>query len=372
MKSVIPTITVLTVFSLAIVSSVSAQNAREKEYEAVKEVLGAAQMARIDVESAIREADADDARMAEKMQIEKVILDLNLQSVRLQEQGVCGTILVVPTAEMKAEDFAVIMQDMNIMTRILDKKINYPLRLGEGETVVLGGWSTSGRYKQFISGQDKATKSIYVQDYGALFFIKVNFPLSPPREVTLEKIKEGVDPVWEDTKQEIYSSKEARATILASSGAAYNELLKNLRTRTSRLSEYDAEKVEELKRKLTKTLKHAANIRSLKPQDWVVLAVTGKTQPVVITEILVEENDEAGKTKTIRVTPQIQEAEPAWSTVLTIRVKKSDVDAFSKGELDFDRFRERTRILTSRARLGGQQRSDIQYLLSGEASKLLK
>jgi hypothetical protein len=255
------------------------------------------------------------------------------------------------------------MQDMNIMARIFDKKLNYPLRLGEGRSIDLGGLLASNRGKHFISGDDKATKAIYVGGYGAVFLIKVNFPLSPPQEVKVEKVEEGVDPIWQETKQEIYTSKEVRATIAASpDNIVLDRALKYLHTQPSVLPEYDAEKVDELKRKLIKTLKHAANIRSLKPQDCVVLAVTGTAQPVIITKIHVLKDDKAGKT--ISVTPTIHEpSSPLSSAVLTIRVKKSDIDAFSKGELDFDKFRERTQILTSRAKIGGQQQSDLLYRL---------
>ena len=34
-------------------------------------------------------------------------------------------------------------------------------------------------------------------------------------------------------------------------------------------------------------------------------------------------------------------------SVLTIRAKKSDIDAFSKGELDFNTFYERTQLLAN-------------------------
>ena len=36
---------------------------------------------------------------------------------------------------------------------------------------------------------------------------------------------------------------------------------------------------------------------------------------------------------------------PSSSTVLTIRAKKSDVDAFAGGELDLDRFQEKVKTL---------------------------
>ncbi len=368
MKSVIPTITVLTVFSLTIVGSVSAQNSREEEFEAAREELAAAQR---QAESAIMEAETA-AKQAETMQrqkeavlLDKLRLDLAFQLTNAQQHGGGGRVLVVPTVEMKAEDLAAIMQDMNIMNRIFDKKLNYPLRLGEGETIVLGGLFASNRGKHFISGDDKATKAIYVGGYGALFFIKVNFPLSPPRGVKIEKIEEGVDPVWEETKQEIYASKEARATIVASpDNIGFEEVLKSLRAGTSVLPEYDAEKVDELKRKLIKTLKHAANIRSLKPQDQVVLVVRGTPQPVVTTEIRITQNNEVGKTMV--VTPRILKATSASlsSLVLTIRVKKSDIDAFSKGELDFNQFRERIQILTSQAKLGGEKSSKVNLNLT--------
>ena len=34
------------------------------------------------------------------------------------------------------------------------------------------------------------------------------------------------------------------------------------------------------------------------------------------------------------------------ATVLTIRAKKSDVDAFAKGELDFEQFQQKVQIFT--------------------------
>ena len=33
-------------------------------------------------------------------------------------------------------------------------------------------------------------------------------------------------------------------------------------------------------------------------------------------------------------------------TVLTIRVKKEDIDAFSKGDIDFEQFRQKVQVFT--------------------------
>jgi len=37
---------------------------------------------------------------------------------------------------------------------------------------------------------------------------------------------------------------------------------------------------------------------------------------------------------------------PPSATVLTIRAKKSDVDAFAKGELDFEQFQQNIKMFT--------------------------
>ena len=42
--------------------------------------------------------------------------------------------------------------------------------------------------------------------------------------------------------------------------------------------------------------------------------------------------------------PSSDEMEFPAPTIMTIRAKRSDVDAFSKGQLDFDKFGERVQI----------------------------
>jgi len=259
-------------------------------------------------------------------------------------------VLVIPSAEVKAEELAAIMEDMQVMSHILDKKF-------KGSRQVGGVFSDFG---DFFGRDSRVAQAIYLQGYGALFLMEGNFPLShPPKgaETKAEKAQESADTVWESARQEMFSPQES------SSGPAVHPG-----------QEYDAEKVEELKRDLVRTLKHAANIRNLKADDWVILSVTGVGQ-------------QPGKTikyqyEVIRQQPQ-QPAQPRSSspkvgrsygfggygggmggyggfgfgmggfggeglpssTVLTIRAKKSDVDAFAKGDLDFDQFQKQVKII---------------------------
>ncbi len=75
-------------------------------------------------------------------------------------------------------------------------------------------------------------------------------------------------------------------------------------------------------------MKHAANIRALKPDESVILTVIGKAGQSA-TSVFVG-------TKTGFLPPRI----------LTIRAKKSDIDAFAEGKLSFDQFHQKTQLLS--------------------------
>jgi hypothetical protein len=192
---------------------------------------------------------------------------------------------------------------------------------------------------------------MYLQGYGALFLMKVDFPLSPPPQAQEEKdtIKEeGIDPVWDRVRREIYEPEKV-----------------DIGRRADRPeSKYDAEKAENLKTTLIKALKHAANIRSLKPDESVILTITGRGEATgrkiatarVLPErgqILVQERTADGKMIDMLVQGTSSDVEDVLDglvlsspAILVIRTKKLDIDEFAKGDLDFDQFRQRTQMLT--------------------------
>ena len=239
-----------------------------------------------------------------------------------------GTVLVIPAAETKVGELATIMEDMHIMSRIFDKKL--------GQIAEFKGRFDSAFWELGSRWGDSTTQGVYLDGYGALFLMKVDFPLLPPAEAPEEEeMQEDVDPVWKETRREIYEPEDVRRA-------------RRRRTKGGRSTEkYDADKVEDLKRKLIKELKHATNIRALKAEEWVILTVTGEGRQsgggvVSTVRRLVVDKDQ----KTVKIYEEPLSSEIGFSsrTVLTVRVKKSDVDAFSKGELDFDQFRQRVQI----------------------------
>lgn len=349
MKYLIRTIaiTVLLILSLTTTGSALEQNAfEEKTQEAIEKVVALAEK---EAEIAQRQAEAvqiqadELQKQAEAMQKKKeadlVLAEsaltsrledmlLKLREEAWQDSG-GGTALVVPTAEIKPQDFIMIAQDLNIMSRVLDKKL-YPGRKPPSWSY----WpSVSARGKSFLSGDDHTTKGIYMQGYGALFLLKVDFLLSPPPpQVQQEKeIKEeSVDPVWEQMKRDMYEPEEARG-----------------RQAERPEEKYDAERVESLKITLARALKHAANIRALKPDEIVILTViSGTSQPTAASLVTRVYSSTNSRSSYIATEPRTAGSDYSSHIVLTIRAKKSDIDAFAKGDLDFDQFRQRTQMLT--------------------------
>jgi hypothetical protein len=257
--------------------------------------------------------------------------------------GSSDMVLVIPTEQTSTEDLIAINEDMNVMSRIFETNLEQD-RIATARS----GIFISGRdpYGMFLGDSRGQIQSMYLQGYGALFLLKVDFPLSPSSDVQQEeketaKEEEG-DPVWKQMRREIYEPENV-----------------DRRRRPEKQEEkYNPEKVENLKTTLIKSLKHAANIRNLKPDESVVLTVTGSGEitgtKIIATnvsgngqQVIVQEKSADGKT-TMRIVngKALDDIGLSSPTVLVIRVKSSEIDAYAKGELDFDKFRARVQVLT--------------------------
>ncbi len=263
-------------------------------------------------------------------------------------------VLVIPNTEIKTEDLVEITQDLQVMAHIFHKIFTGP-QLVEGLFI---------NYDDIFGRGSRATEAVYLQGYGALFLMEVSIPLSsPPKAKKTEKdeSKEKVDSVWNQAKQEIFHPSPYRKTKA-----------------TDSIERYDENKVEELKSRLIKALKHAANMRNLEPDESIILTAIGKglkSNPLMSYSISgggeiggygggaggyggagygvgygnsLYDGKSNGRSssryvRTRRGPSGIGISAP---TVLTIRAKKSDVDAFSKGDLDYDKFREKVQIFT--------------------------
>jgi hypothetical protein len=103
---------------------------------------------------------------------------------------------------------------------------------------------------------------------------------------------------------------------------------------------YSEEKVNRLKTSLLEALKNASNIRDLKADEGVTVCVLGgtKLQPGRAKSMGRASGAKPGE---IVLLGGPSEGAPRRGTILSIRVKKSAIDAFAKGQMDLDEFRQK-------------------------------
>ncbi|MEA3226107.1 MAG: hypothetical protein U9Q07_09165 [Planctomycetota bacterium] len=239
-------------------------------------------------------------------------------------------VFIIPAAEIERKDHFAIERDIHVMSHIFDRVLKKPVNKIGGVFTVMD---------DFFGRDSHVTQVIYADGYGALFFMDVDFALVGPPPASEAKEpnapEEKVDTAWKQAMREVYERERPNVT-------------RNTESRPG--PEYDAEKVELLKRNLVETLKHAANIQALKSDESVILTVTGGA---ILSKMEVDRGKDAkwifrsGKWVPVTGEPRTPLYMVLRPSVLTIRAKKSDIDAFSKGELDFNKFYERTQLLAN-------------------------
>jgi hypothetical protein len=270
-------------------------------------------------------------------------------------------VLVVPAEQVNAEELAAITEDMQVMSYILDERFKQTRRI-QGVFIDFG---------DFFGRDNRQTEATYLQGYGVLFSMEVNFSFSPPSKRQAQETEppgEQVDSTWQRARRQVFSPGEGEGAESPDSAQEYNSRM-----------------VEELKRELITTLKHAANIRGLQPDEWVILTVIGTGRRFggmggmsmgSMGGVFGGASYSAGGGYGAgasggygagsmggyggggfggssdgygggMVMGGMMGGMGGFSgtladsvTVLTIRAKKSDVDAFAGGQLDFDRFCE--------------------------------
>ncbi len=260
-----------------------------------------------------------------------VIVESNVLQTGDWEDQARAMVLVVPGPDLKPETLAGLTEDLTVMCRIFDKAL-YPGRRSTGRSAYprTGDMALLGR---LLTPQSGRTQGLYLDGYGALFFIGVDFPLvAPPQEKEGAKPEESVDRVWSQTMDELRGQQEPREA--GETGPAY-----------------DAQKVESLKVTLTKTLRHAANLR-VRPQDQITIVVgsrvtTGRPLQEHLRYFYSSPGRRAPVPMTDRKRPDTALADPAATLVL--RATKSDVDALAAGKLTADQFAPKVQILWSAA-----------------------
>jgi hypothetical protein len=269
-------------------------------------------------------------------------LQQRLHTIVNKGRGGPGKALVIRTSDADAKAQANLEEDLAVMSRILDKTVSKKMD-DDGANRFMS-------INVLFAPGSGSIRNLYLEGYGALFLLNVNFPLLPPPEKPEPtKEKSETDSTWEEAKQELYGQYDAWAPVGKSLKFSMS---------AGPQQEYDKDKVDDLKESLLEALKNATNIRNLKADESIIVCVFGGVSAAP---------GKPGKARTwVKRAPNAPDADledvlvterddgpPARGTIMTMRVKKSDADAFAKGKLNLDDFRKKASITTYAGDTGG-------------------
>lgn len=226
-----------------------------------------------------------------------------------------GQSLVIRSSELDPKEQANLEEDLAVMSHLLEKTVGSLGTPPQGRSVL-------GVNLIFAPGHSP-TRGLYLEGYGALFTLNVGFPLLPSPKNEDEKESPTTDSAWNEARQEVYGRQRSDGKAVYIRG-----------------EDYDEGKVNRLKDAVLEGLKNATHIRGLKNDDSVTVCIFGGGAALPM-KIITENKPDGSKPKEVYVADRPQ----SRSTMLTIRVKKSDVDSFAKDKLNLDDFRKRAKIM---------------------------
>jgi hypothetical protein len=233
-------------------------------------------------------------------------------------------------------------EDLSVMTRLTEKSLER--NLGENSPDYKMG------IPMLVTASGRSVRAVYLDGFGAVFMIKVNFPvLAPPTTEEKKPERTVEDSEWERTRKEVLGIHEP------GDGSTW----------VGAEVPYDAALVEALKKELLETLKNASNIRGLKSEEFICVTVFGgpnitfgkRTTGSIPGQSAVPAPAKPTARRDTKTPPGVPGSAAGYAvnysgraagqgTVLTLRVKKSDVDAFATGKLDFKAFEKRATFNT--------------------------
>lgn len=235
--------------------------------------------------------------------------------------------LLVPADDASPEQIGRLREELAIMGRIFTKA-------ADPEGAKHGGFRFNFGGLGF--GQGGELDALYLDGYGAVFPLEVDFPLVDTPKFTEKKTepKPDKDATWEKTRRELAGGHEDEPEEALDLGG------------DSGPTPYDADKVAALRKRLTEAFRHAANLKSVKPDEQIVVQVSGPAGQVghVSRKIVTKVVAYAKSGDDLQMLGSPEDRGGPVRQQLTLRAKKSDVDAFAVGKLSPEDFGRKLKI----------------------------
>ena len=242
--------------------------------------------------------------------------------------GKAPRVVLVPAGAMEPERAAQLLEDLSIMSRVLDKALVQALGDEHMPQTAPDGFASSGFGPQPVFGSqgDQPKQTLYLDGYGAVFLLNVRFPLIGPETGEPEEPEREPESLWEQTKREMREPRrEARPSFAPDAGPSG---FGGGPFATGARPAFRPELVERLRGAILASLREASNVRSLKPDEAVSVVVLGSDTPV--------QTDAFGNA--------LGSGALARGGVLTMHVRKADIDACAEEDVPVEGFRERVHM----------------------------
>jgi len=240
--------------------------------------------------------------------------------------------LVIPKDNEDSKELGETEEDLKVMARILEKAASTrDERNGQAMGILVHPFGQA------------SPQNLYIEGYGALFFLNINYPLvAPPVENKEDgESKEQPRSEWQETHDELFRPRGSEPEPFGKTMPGPPP------------EKYDPEKIETLKKNLISALKNASNVRALKSDESVTIVVTSHAGPIggkMVSRVTVEgqSSSQSGAKKSSRTIPArtIRTPGGAAGAKLIIRAKKSDINAFQDNKMDLDEFRKKVSLFT--------------------------
>jgi hypothetical protein len=251
---------------------------------------------------------------------------------QVKRVNVAGRTLAVPGNQVDTEQLREMEEDLNVMARVLEKAVIANGDDGESRKAM-------GIELLSLAGSSSGVRNLYLEGHGALFLLRVGFPLlAPPRKEDAENAttKEPASSAWEEARSDLYGGRR--------------------REPMPRGEEFDEQKVERLKDSLLDALRNATHIRHLQPTETITVMVAGESaRPERGRRVVAGFGGggrgagggigDFGNADVFKWAEPGRPAPARGDSTLLVRVKKSDADAFAADKMGQDEFRKKATIL---------------------------
>jgi hypothetical protein len=219
-----------------------------------------------------------------------------------------GPLIMFGQHEPKAMDE--MAEDLNIFGFLV--KRNLEKALGEQAPEMRMG------VPMLLESGGRHVHASYIEGFGALFNMRVAIPIVAPSSSTAKSEYPEAQSEWDKARAALYG------------GGAAAAQMEWAETSARKVEFYDAKLVDILKKQVLESLKSAGNLRHVKPDEWIVVTITGSPNAP---DAIVFPTSGAGAaynlTGTVMDSRTVQVQASGRRTIMAFRVKKSAVDAFA-------------------------------------------